>query len=168
MQTTFKRNDDANNKNLKILRNEVQALRNELHQFRNERTKIEELKTHDMPYGGTDSDSKDYDTKLEDNDDEDEDGDDVEMPISMKILAEVRLLKERVEKSDEFNEKMFINLTREVRALRAQLNEVKNTNSDSEYEAPNLPEMPFNSMRDFQEFDIMLAEDEDMVVQLVS
>ncbi|TMW39881.1 hypothetical protein DOY81_015038, partial [Sarcophaga bullata] len=90
----------------------------------------------------------------------------IEMPISMKILAEVRLLKERVQKSDEFNEKMFITLTREVRALRAQLNEVKNANSDSEYETLNLPEMPFNSMSDFQEFDIMLAENEDMVTQL--
>ncbi|TMW40053.1 hypothetical protein DOY81_014867, partial [Sarcophaga bullata] len=97
LQTTFTRNDDANKKNLKILKNEVQALRNELQQFRHERTKIEEFNTHDTPYGGTDSDSKDYDTKLEADDDEDEDGDDIEMPISMKILAEVRLLKERVQ-----------------------------------------------------------------------
>lgn len=85
----------------------------------------------------------------------------------MTILNELRSLRDKFDRSDEDNKNKIKALTEEVVALRTEMQHLRDSVAP-ELDTSLLPTLPLETLEDFNEFDTMLLDDDDMRAQLVS
>lgn len=85
----------------------------------------------------------------------------------LTILNELRSLRAKFDRSDEDNKNKIKDLTQEVVALRTEMQHLRDSVAP-ELDTSLLPTLPLETLEDFNEFDTMLLDDDDMRAQLVS